>query len=226
MSWLMKAPVGTSSHPVSIPLPPGLELSSTYLAPADPFPTALAELELVELLVLHSRITRQLDHEYCTDPAGAHPVTLDRAEELVAELDTREEFLAAPASPADRKAATTAPPSCTGDRPDTARTAAATPRQAGKHGDGPSRAGKKAPSDQTVHAAEPPLQDLGALRPGHQVEVWHHGHRQCVGAVEETAPSLGVVWIREGLDGYRRLVSTQEVELRRHVPGGRGEETR
>ncbi|MEX5258596.1 hypothetical protein RCG71_20015, partial [Kocuria sp. CPCC 205281] len=62
----------------------------------------MAELELVDLLVLHSRLTRQLDREYL-DPDGPHPVTVDRAQDLVAELDTRQEFLAStrPASPAE-----------------------------------------------------------------------------------------------------------------------------
>ena len=206
----------TSARPaapkVSTSLPPAREILSTYLAPADSFPSALAEL--VELLVLHSRITRQLDHEYRTDPAGAHPVTLDRAQELVLELDTRQAFLAptgatprveprVEASFAYRGAATAGEPAAapprvpaTGDRADTARTgqsAAITPHQAGKRRDGPSQTGKEVLGDQTLREAETPIQDLDRLRPGEQVEVWHRGQRQCVGTVDETAPSLGVV---------------------------------
>lgn len=240
MSRLTEAPVGTSAHPVSTSLPPDLEISSTYLAPADPFPSALAELELVELLVLHSKVTRQLDREYRTDPAGAHPVTLDRAQELVVELDTRQAFLAptnptprvgprVEASSAYRGAATAgwtaaapppAPVPATGARTDTTRTgqsAATTPRQTGKRSDGPSRPRKKALSDQTPRETETPIQDLDRLRPGEQIEVWHRGQRQCVGTVDETAPSLGVVWIHEALDGHRRMVPTQDTELRRHI---------
>ena len=65
---------------------------STCLDPVEPLPAELAELELVELQVLHSRICRQLDHEYLTNPAGPHPVTLDRQQEIVTELDLRESF--------------------------------------------------------------------------------------------------------------------------------------
>lgn len=240
MSRLTKAPAGTSAHPVSTPLSPALEVLSTYLAPADPFPFALAELELVELLVLHSRITRQLDREYRTDPTGAHPVTLDRAQELVVELDTRQAFLAptgatprveprVKASCAYRGVATAAWPApapppmpATGDRADTARPGqfeAITPRQTGKPSDDPPRTRKEALSEQTLREPETPIQDLDRLRPGEQIEVWHQGQRQCVGTVDETAPSLGVVWIREALDGYRRMVPTQDTELRYHLPG-------
>jgi hypothetical protein len=240
MSRLTKTPAGTSAHPVSTPLPPTREIWSTYLAPADPFPSALAELELVELLVLHSRVTRQLDREYRTDPAGAHPVTLDRAQELAAELDARQAFLAptgptprieprVQASCAYRGAATTgwpapAPPPmpATGDHADTARTgqsAATTSRQTGKPSDDPPRTRKKALNDQALRETETPIQDLDRLRPGEQIEVWHHGQRQCVGTVDETAPSLAVVWIREALDGYRRMVHTQNTELRYHLIG-------
>lgn len=239
MSRLTKTPIGTSVRPRSAPLPSALQISSTYLAPADPFPSALAELELVELLVLHSRITRQLDREYRTDPAGAHPVTLDRAQELAAELDTCQAFLA-PTGPAPRvepgpnascayRGAATAgwpatPPLMPepGDRADAARigqSAATTPRQAGKPTDGPSRADKNALNDHALREPETPIQDLDRLRPGEQIEVWHQGQRQCVGTVDETAPSLGVVWIREALDGYRRMVPTQDTELRYHLPG-------
>lgn len=63
------------------------------LAPADPFPTGLAELELMVLQVLHSRICCQLEHEYLTTAEGPHPVTLDRRNDLVAELSTRQDFL-------------------------------------------------------------------------------------------------------------------------------------
>lgn len=63
------------------------------LAPADPLPTGLAELELMVLPVLHSRIWCQLEHEYLTTAEGPHPVTLDRRNDLVAERSTRQDFL-------------------------------------------------------------------------------------------------------------------------------------
>ncbi|MEX5299287.1 hypothetical protein RCG67_10965 [Kocuria sp. CPCC 205292] len=62
----------------------------TYLMPDDAFPADLTELSLAELHVLHSRVGRQLDREYLGDAAGAHPVTLERHQELTVELDARE----------------------------------------------------------------------------------------------------------------------------------------
>lgn len=69
---------------------------STRLTPSEDFPTELAELELAEVQVLHSRVCRELEHEYLADPGGAHPVTLDRLEELESELTTREDYEADP----------------------------------------------------------------------------------------------------------------------------------
>ena len=76
----------------SLPRPPASSVPDTFLTPADPFPSVLAELDLTELQVLHSRVCRQLEKEYLAAPDGSHPVTLDRCQELVAELDTRQGF--------------------------------------------------------------------------------------------------------------------------------------
>ncbi|MFI7580751.1 hypothetical protein [Kocuria kalidii] len=57
---------------------------------AEDFPEDLTALGMADLQVLHSRITRQLDHDYLTDPAGPHPATMDRSVELAAELDARD----------------------------------------------------------------------------------------------------------------------------------------
>lgn len=62
----------------------------TYLAPDAAFPADLTELSLAELHVLHSRVSRQLEREYLCDASGAHPVTLERHQELAVELDARE----------------------------------------------------------------------------------------------------------------------------------------
>lgn len=51
----------------------------------------------MKLQILHSRTSLQLDHEYLTTAHGAHPVTLDRHQELVAELQTRQYDIPAPA---------------------------------------------------------------------------------------------------------------------------------
>ena len=60
------------------------------LGPEESFPEDLTGLGMTELQVLHSRITRQLDHEYLVDPAGPHFSTMDRCQELLTELDTRD----------------------------------------------------------------------------------------------------------------------------------------
>lgn len=59
------------------------------LDPDDPFPDELLELPLGDLQLLHSRICRQLELEYLTDPEGRHPITLDRLHELQIEFKSR-----------------------------------------------------------------------------------------------------------------------------------------
>ncbi|ALU39678.1 hypothetical protein AS188_07850 [Kocuria flava] len=71
--------------------------TSTCLGPDCAFPADLSALSLIELHVLHSQICRQLDREYLTTPEGAHPFTLDRHQEVLAELDARESALASTA---------------------------------------------------------------------------------------------------------------------------------
>jgi hypothetical protein len=61
----------------------------TCLAPECEFPAELSGLPLVELQVLHSRLSCQLDREYLENPDGPHPVTQDRFEEVVAALEQR-----------------------------------------------------------------------------------------------------------------------------------------
>lgn len=60
------------------------------LDPAETFPDALHTLSMCELQVLHSRICRQLDHEFLSDMEGPHPCTADRLHELIQELDARD----------------------------------------------------------------------------------------------------------------------------------------
>ncbi|MGX5358135.1 hypothetical protein [Kocuria sp. KH4] len=61
---------------------------STRLGPGETFPADLGSLTLAELQVLHSRVFLQLEDEHLDAPAGPHPVTLDRHQELMAALDT------------------------------------------------------------------------------------------------------------------------------------------
>lgn len=63
----------------------------TCLTPDCDFPAELSALSLVELQVLHSRVVCQLEHEYLVNTDGPHPVTQDRHEELVAELEARQD---------------------------------------------------------------------------------------------------------------------------------------
>jgi hypothetical protein len=93
MSDVLAVPGDGASGPAASP---GCLAAITHLDPAAPFPAELGKLSLVELHVLHSRVCRQLDLEYLTDPAGPHPLTLDRHSDLVAELDTRESLEAPP----------------------------------------------------------------------------------------------------------------------------------
>ena len=203
-----------------LPVPSTPEALSTYLVPAENFPSALAELGLTELQVLHSRVVRQLDREYCTDPAGPHPVTLDRAEELAAELDTRQEFLDPPtvagtqSRPGSLVGAAASP-----EAPDASRNGrfrSPAPRRDDKHLDALFR--RQARSIGTAGAL---VVDLDRLQPGDELEVWHREQLQCTGVVDEAAPALGILWIREAVDGYRRMVHAPDTVLRyrlRHEP--------
>ncbi|MFF0989134.1 hypothetical protein [Kocuria nitroreducens] len=181
----------TSPLAPSLSLPP-VSAPGTFLAPADPFPAVLAELGLTELQVLHSRVCRQLEQEYLAAPDGPHPVTQDRCQEPVAELDTRQVFLAPPA-----------------------------PRT----GKGPGRGSAPVPEPSapwsTGGTTGAVIHDLAQVHPGDRVEVWQRGMLRCRGAVEEVGPALGVVWLLETGDEYRRMVHAHDGELRRHLsPGG------
>lgn len=70
---------------------------STRSSRAGELPLELAQAAWVELQILHSRTCLQLDHEYLNTAHEAHPVTLDRHQELVAGLQTRQNYVPAPA---------------------------------------------------------------------------------------------------------------------------------
>ena len=63
-------------------------------------------------------------------------------------------------------------------------------------------------------ALQPQACTLHTLRTGNRVEVWGHGGLRYSGWVEELAPKLGVVWIREASAGERKLISTEEHSIR------------
>lgn len=79
------APIVTAPSAPTAPRTPG-----SRLGPGEDFPDDLTGLVMADLQVLHSRIARQLDHDHLTDPAGPHPCTMDRQQDLLAELDTRD----------------------------------------------------------------------------------------------------------------------------------------
>ncbi|MFE7631572.1 hypothetical protein [Kocuria sp. NPDC057446] len=76
--------------PVPGTQPEPRQTPGSRLGPAEDFPDDLTGLSMADLQVLHSRITRQLDHDYLTAPAGPHCSTMDRGFELAAELDARD----------------------------------------------------------------------------------------------------------------------------------------
>ncbi|MEX5258539.1 hypothetical protein [Kocuria arenosa] len=81
----------TGAAPPAPGMTPGPgQTPGSRLGPTEDFPEDLTGLCMAELQVLHSRITRQLDHDYLTDPAGPHTWTVDRSFELAAELDARD----------------------------------------------------------------------------------------------------------------------------------------
>lgn len=62
---------------------------NSRLAPTDSYPEDLTILDDIEIQVLHSRLQRQLDHEYVHD-LDADSETLFRHEEITEELDRRD----------------------------------------------------------------------------------------------------------------------------------------
>ena len=74
---------------IPVPDPEPATTGGTGLEVTEEFPPDVAGLSLTELHVLHSKLCRQLDHETLTNPAGPNPLTQDRHQEVVAELDTR-----------------------------------------------------------------------------------------------------------------------------------------
>lgn len=75
--------------PLPVPDPAPATTGGTGLEATEDFPADVAGLSLTQLHVLHSKLSRQLDHETLVDPAGPHPLTQDRHQEVVAELDAR-----------------------------------------------------------------------------------------------------------------------------------------
>lgn len=61
------------------------------------------------------------------------------------------------------------------------------------------------------------IHDLATVHAGDRIEVWQHGRLHYLASVEQAAPALEVVWVREIPGGFRKLVHTQDVELRHHT---------
>jgi len=63
---------------------------NSRLNPSEPFPNELTSLELSEVEVLNSKVSREIDHEYVHD-GEVTPETEFRSEELTEELDRRDD---------------------------------------------------------------------------------------------------------------------------------------
>jgi hypothetical protein len=56
--------------------------------------------------------------------------------------------------------------------------------------------------------SETEILDLSGLRRGDNVEVRRNGITHYFGQVDSVAPDLGVLWINEGVAGYRKMLET------------------
>ena len=63
-------------------------------------------------------------------------------------------------------------------------------------------------------STEEPVLRLDALKPGDRVQVWGPRGVDATGTVEQSAPHLNVVWIREDILGERVMIDLQEAGLR------------
>ena len=70
--------------------PAPLRTPGSRLGPTEDFPEEQTGLGMTELQVVHSRVIRQLDRGYLTDPTGPYSATTDRCQDLHAELDARD----------------------------------------------------------------------------------------------------------------------------------------
>lgn len=57
------------------------------------------------------------------------------------------------------------------------------------------------------------IRDLGTLRRGDVIEAHRRDEIHYRGRVEDTAPGLGVVWIRDESDGHRAILHTDEYAI-------------
>jgi hypothetical protein len=57
------------------------------------------------------------------------------------------------------------------------------------------------------------IRDLGTLRRGDIVEAHLRSEVHFRGRVEETAPGIGVVWIRDDSDGHRAILHADEYSI-------------
>lgn len=67
----------------------------------------------------------------------------------------------------------------------------------------------------TVCVAGKPPQNLTFFPVGTPIEVWLEGILRYQGEVVETAPHLEVFWIRDAIDGTRRIINPTEYRIKR-----------
>lgn len=69
-------------------------------------------------------------------------------------------------------------------------------------------------SDHETTATSSLIQDLTQVRPGDLLEAVSQGVVHHQGVVEDTAPAVGVVWVRDARIGERKMLATDNFELR------------
>lgn len=61
---------------------------------------------------------------------------------------------------------------------------------------------------------QPPAVEMAQLSAGEQIEVWEDDVLLCRGVVEQTAPGLGVAWIRQTGLGARTMICAGDHQVR------------
>lgn len=57
------------------------------------------------------------------------------------------------------------------------------------------------------------IRDLGLLHRGDEIEAHRRNEVHYRGSVEDTAPGLGIVWIRDATDGQRAILHAEEYAI-------------
>ena len=69
-------------------------------------------------------------------------------------------------------------------------------------------------TETNAHPVDRAVHDLQSMHTGDHVEVWDRGVLRYCGRVEEAAPALKVMWIREAWTGERKMIAADDYCLR------------